>query len=219
MNLLYGDQIARWVLLKAIQILSTRGTKCHASCDRALHQLMCYVACTTDHVLVGVVGDSIESLKLRQYADADFAGDRLGFTPTSWAFHSLEWPYTHFPLSAKAVRQTCVAHFTPEADMVSANSAIRLMGLPSLDLWEVVLGRKVALDLIEDNESIIQIVKTGRNLSMRHMSRAHGVNVMWLHDMYHQGLLGMTYTRTEAQCADICIKPFLPTRNGMRLPI
>ena len=33
--------------------------------------------------------------------------------------------------------------------MVSANSAIRLMVLPSLDLWEAVLGRRIALDLIE----------------------------------------------------------------------
>ena len=69
--------------------------------------------------------------------------------------------------------------------MVSANSAIRLMGLPSLDLWEVVLGRRIALDLIEDNESTVQIIKTGKNPTMRHMSRTHGVNVMWLYDLYH----------------------------------
>ena len=78
-----------------------------------------------------------------------------------------------------------MAHSTPEAEMVSANSAIRLMGLPCLELWEVVLGRKVALDLIEDNESTVQILKTGKNPTMRHMSRTHGVNVMWLHDLYH----------------------------------
>ena len=43
---------------------------------------------------------------------------------------------------------------------------------------------------------------------MRHMSRTHGVNVMWLHDLYHKGIFGMTYTRTEAQCADIFTKTF-----------
>jgi len=92
--------------------------------------------------------------------------------------------------------------------MVSANSAIRFMGLPSLDLWEVVLGRKIALDLIEDNESTVQIIKTGKKPTMRHMSRTHGVNVMWLHDLYHKGIFGMTYTRTEAQCAVIFTKTF-----------
>jgi hypothetical protein len=208
MKLLYGARIARWDLLKGIQVLSTRVTKWNVSCDRALHRLICYVACTANHVLVGFVGDGPEAFRLRQYADADFAGDRPGFKSTSGAFLSLTGPHTHFPLSAKAVRQTCVAHSTPEAEMVSANSAIRLMGLPSLDLWEVVLGRKIALDLIEDNESTVQIIKTGKNPTMRHMSRTHGVNVMWLHDLYHKGIFGMTYTRTEAQCADIFTKTF-----------
>ena len=41
---------------------------------------------------------------------------------------------------------------------------------------------------------------------MRHMSRTHGVNVMWIHDLYHKGIFGMTYTRTEAQRADIITK-------------
>ena len=117
-------------------------------CDRALHRLICYVACTANHVLVGFVGDHPDTFRLRQYADADVAGDRPGFKSTPGAFLSLTGPHTHFPSAAKAVRQTCVAHSTPEAEMVSANSSIRLMGLPSLDLWEVLLGRKIALDLI-----------------------------------------------------------------------
>ena len=75
--------------------------------------------------------------------------------------------------------------------MVSANSAIRLMGLPSLDLWEVVLGRKIALDLIEDNESTVLIIKIGKHPTMSHMPWPHGVNVMWFHYVYHKGVFGM----------------------------
>ena len=113
---------------------------------------MCCVACTSSTVLVGIVDESTEAHRLRQYADADVAGDRPGFKYDSGAPFSLAGPHTHFPLSARAAPQTCVAHSTPEAEILFANSAIRLMGLPSLDLWDVVLGRDVALDLIKDNE-------------------------------------------------------------------
>ena len=86
--------------------------------------------------------------------------------------------------------------------MASANSAIRLMCLPSLDLWEVVLGRKVALYLVEEHGTTVQSIETGRKPIVRHMSREYGVDVMWLHGMCHKGLFGMTYIRAGAQCAD-----------------
>ena len=64
------------------------------------------------------------------------------------------------------------------------------------------------MTLVEDNESTFQIIKTGKNLTMRHISRTHGVNVQWLHDVYNKGLLNMVYTRTEAQLADVFTKTF-----------
>ena len=81
------------------------------------------------------------------------------------------------------------------------------------------MGRQVALDLIEDNESTVQIIKTGKNPTMRHMFRTHGVNVMRLHDLYHKGLFGMTYTRTEAWCVEKFIKSCLQISNGKMPPI
>ena len=114
-------------------------------------------------VLVGFVGDAPEALKLRQFADADFAAIARGSNPHPGIPFLWQGRTLTSPLSAKAVRQTCVARSIPEAEMVSTNSAIRLMGLPSLDRWEVVIGRKIALDLIEDNDSTVHIFKTGRN--------------------------------------------------------
>ena len=43
---------------------------------------------------------------------------------------------------------------------------------------------------------------------MRHITRTHGVNVSWLHDLYAKGMFQMMYTRTESQCADIFTKTF-----------
>ena len=61
---------------------------------------------------------------------------------------------------------------------------------------------------MEDNQSTIQIIKTGRNPTMRHMSRTHGVNVSWLHDLYDKKQFSIKYTRTDAQSADIFTKAF-----------
>ena len=85
---------------------------------------------------------------------------------------------------------------------------MRTIGLPALDLWEPVLQRTVQLTLIEDNESTAAIIRSGRNPTMRHLSRTHGVHVNWLHDLYKRKVFGVVYTRTEAQCADVFTKAF-----------
>ena len=92
--------------------------------------------------------------------------------------------------------------------MVAANTAVRTVGIPSLDLWESVLKRHVVLNLISGNESTYQIIKTGKNPTMRHLTRTHGVHVSWLHDLWEWMIFGVTYTRTEARCADVFTKTF-----------
>ncbi len=208
MKVLYGARAARWDLLKAVQLLATRVTKWSRECDKALHRLMCYINCTVNHCLSGFVGDGPSALRLRLYADADFAGDRPEFKSTSGVFLAMVGPNTFFPLAAKAQKQTAVAHSTVEAEIVSAGFAVRTVGLPALDLWETVLRRSVALTLIEDNESTAAIIRSGRNPTMRHLVRTQGVNVSWLHDLYLKKVFGVVYSRTEAQCADVFTKTF-----------
>ena len=62
------------------------------------------------------------------------------------------------------------------------------------------------MTLMEDNESTFQIIKTGKNPTMRHISRTHGVNVQWLHDAFTKRLFKMKITRTDEQVADIFTK-------------
>ena len=152
--------------------------------------------------------DELKGLILRIYADADVAGDGPEHTSTSGAFLCLIGDNTFYPLSAKVTKQTAIAHSTPEAEITSANEAIRRIGLPALDLWEQVAKRKVALTLIEDNESTVAIIKSGRNPTMRHISRTQGVNIGWLHDLYDKKLFSMIYSRTESMCADVFTKTF-----------
>ena len=132
--------------------------------------------------------------------------------PSTYAFMrtrislGLAGPNAFFPLSAKAARQTSVSHSTVEAEIVAANTGVRTIGLPAMDLWEVLLGRLVSMILMEDNESTFQISKTGKNPTMRHISRTHGVNVQWLHDAYSKRLFNMKVTKTDEQVADIFTK-------------
>ena len=168
--------------LSDIISLATRVTKWTHECDWALHRLICYISCTSEYTLRGFIGDNSGAWRLRLFADADFAGERPGFKSTSGSFLVVAGPHTNFPISATCAKQTAVAHSTPEAEIVSAEAALRLCGFPALDLFEASLQREVLLELMEDNQSTIQIIKTGRNPTMRHMTRTHGVNVSWLHD-------------------------------------
>ena len=47
---------------------------------------MCYINSTAASTLTGHIGDPPSELKLRLYADADFAGDKDTFRSTSWGF-------------------------------------------------------------------------------------------------------------------------------------
>ena len=125
-----------------------------------------------------------------------------------WFFRTPTLTFIFFPLSAKAARQSSVSHSTVEAEIVAANPGVRTIGTPAIDLWEVLLGWLVAMNLMEDNESTFQIIKTGKNPTMRHISRTHGVNIQWLHDAYQRQLFGMKIAKTDEQVADIFTKHF-----------
>ena len=45
---------------------------------------------------------------------------------------------------------------------MSINMAIRTLGIPALNVWELILGRKVGMGVMEDNDATILIIKTGK---------------------------------------------------------
>eukprot|EP00969_Alexandrium_andersonii_P332331 14685974-Alexandrium_andersonii.AAC.1 len=61
---------------------------------------------------------------------------------------------------------------------------LRTMLLPSLTLWDTLLGRKVAAYVREDNQACFQIAKSGANPTMRHLERTHPCDVQWIHERY-----------------------------------
>ena len=59
-----------------------------------------------------------------------------------------------------------------------------------------------------DNESMIQVCKTGRNPTMRHIGRTHRVNIAMLNEICLGPSVWLRYIETSCMAADIFTKHF-----------
>ena len=97
-------------------------------------------------------------------------------------------------------KQTCVSHIAPEAEIVAANAAVRLEGLPALQLWDVILERKVIATLLEDSQAL-----------------THRVNSAWLSDVFRTcDQMDIKYYSIQEQSANIMTKGFTNADNWDR---
>ena len=60
----------------------------------------------------------------------------------------------------------------------------------------------------EDNQAAIQVIKTGRNPTMRHLGRTHKIDIGWLRNVFARGLCSLGYCDTDKQAADMFTKSF-----------
>ena len=77
--------------------------------DRRVHRLMCYMASSSSHRLVGKVNDLATYLKLLLFVDADLCGNSLTSRSTSGGYLVLAGPDTWFPLMWVSKRQTATS--------------------------------------------------------------------------------------------------------------
>ncbi|CAE8593142.1 unnamed protein product, partial [Polarella glacialis] len=210
MKVLYGARLARFDLLKAVAGLASKVTKWSVSCDKRLFRLMCYINDSKGLKMRGYVGrdDKAEDLFLRLFADADFAGCRDTARSTSGLFLGIYGKNTFVPVAAQAKKQSCVSHSTPEAELVAANLALRTQGLPALEVFDKVFGRKVKLFFEEDNNTAISTIKAGYSNTMRHLGRTHRVSLRWMHEVFQDGQCEIRRCDTLLQAADIFTKGF-----------
>jgi hypothetical protein len=105
-------------------------------------------------------------------------------------------------------KQTSVANSTAEAELVSANHAVRVEGLPTAAVWETIAGGNLQLRLKEDNEATARILRTGRNPTLRYANRTHKVSLAWLHEQFQYNHYYIDVVGTKSMCADIFTKHF-----------
>ena len=116
---------------------------------------------------------------------------------------------TCFPIQACSKKQTSVSHSTPEAEIVAADMAVRTIGTPALNLWDVLLEKQVQCIFHEDNSAMIQVCRTGRNPTMRHLGRTHRVDVHWLHERFQDPAFLLYEEDIKGMRADIFTKGFI----------
>ena len=56
-------------------------------------------------------------------------------------------PNSYFPLGATSKKQSVCSNPSVEAEIVAAFAAVRLEGIPALDIWQTILGRTPDMDL------------------------------------------------------------------------
>jgi hypothetical protein len=202
--------LARPDIVKPIGDLATQVQKWSKNCDKALYRLICYIQSTLEHRLTGTVGDCSAALRLRLYVDADFAGDRLDSKSTSGGFLVLYGPNTFFPLAWICKKQTAVSRSTTEAEVISLAYSLFSEALPTMQLWCQILGRDMHLEVLEDNEATIKIIRKSGSAKLRHVSRTHKINLASVYEQFKDPCISLQYVNTKEQAADIFTKALPP---------
>ena len=158
--------------------------------------------------MVGWIADSPSHLNVHLYADADFAGCVASQRSTSGAHLTVRGPKSSFPISCLSKRQGCVSLSTPEAEIIATQIAVKSMGLPAVDIWHTIHNDEGVIQVHEDNQAMIAVVRSGKNPTMRHIKRTHGVSIAWLHERFEEPFLSLHYEISTRMAADIYTKAF-----------
>ena len=219
MKALWVARLARPDLLKPIATLARHVQAWSKNCDKQLYRLMCYMHSTPHVKLTGHINDPLESIHLRLYVDADFAGSREDTKSTSGGFLALVGDNTFFPLAWLSKKQTSTSKSTAESELVSLSYGLYEEGIPMLNFWQTIIGKPIPLDIMEDNEATIKICLKGFSPKLRSLSRTHRVNLGAIHETLQDDDINIKHCPTDEQVADIFTKGLDPQKwpNAMIL--
>ena len=181
MKVLYAARVCRFALLRPVCVLAQRITCWDAECDRRLHRLISYINASLGKRLVGYIGDTPSDLRPHLFTDADLAGCAQTQRSTTGVVHCVRGPHSSFPIAVVSKRQGCVSHSALEVELVALDHGLRAVGLPAMDIWDILLPGAQLL-VHEDNDVAIRVCQSGKNQTMRHLGRTHGVSTVraWL---------------------------------------
>ena len=207
---------------------------------------MCYISSSLDLKMQGFIGDEFDKLSLELYGDSDLASCKATAKSTSGVLIAIGGPHSYFSINWISNKQTCQSHSTAEAEIIAADVALRVKGIPALQLWETIAHMmcdkpmpgtydqrfgpdtinwtiadmvadesniriekvNIQMHFHEDNQAAIQVIKTGRNPTMRHLGRTHKIDIGWLRNVFARGLCSLGYCDTDKQAADMFTKSF-----------
>ena len=82
---------------------------------------------------------------------------------TSGLYSVIRGPNSSFPITVGSNRHTCVAHATPEAELVAADFGLRTDWLPSLSWWRVLFPHQPPLTCYDVNHAMLCVVTIGKH--------------------------------------------------------
>ena len=116
-----------------------------------------------------------------------------------------------FPHFGASKRQPHVADSTPAAESSALHTMLKTVAIPFTDIAEKILP-KVRGVIHEDNTTAIQAIKTGKNQTMRFLSRSNGVSIQMLHENLNGNKseipYEVEYTDSQLMVADVRTKGF-----------
>ena len=91
---------------------------------------------------------------------------------------------------------------------MAADTALRTLGIPALSLWKVLAKVFPQLLFHDDNQGMIGVVRSGRNPTMRHLERTHGISIAPCMNISKRNHFVLIYEITAKMAADIHTKGF-----------
>jgi len=114
-----------------------------------------------------------------------------------------------FPLASMSKKQSSVTTSTTEEELIALYFMVKTELIPAMYIWDTLFQRQVKLHVFEDNQSVLYIVTTGKNQTMRHMERVHRVSMAWLYEIYDRfENVSWHYATSKEMVADLYTKQF-----------
>ena len=96
--------------------------------------------------------------------------------------------------------------------MISMAASLFGEGLPTLELVEMLLGRKVDLVIEQDNQATILVAKAGYSPKLRHITRTHKVDVGSIKEVLERDSVQIRSVASAEQAADVFTKAVAPAK-------
>ena len=92
--------------------------------------------------------------------------------------------------------------------MVAADLGLRTEALPLLTLLDELFQREVRCLFLEDNQSTLTNIRTGKHQALRHANRAHRVNCHWISETCRSQPIDLGARESHLMAADIFTNVF-----------
>ena len=207
---LFASRVGRPDLSVITQRLCSAVSRWSTVHDSALVRMMAYSHANANLKLHGSLSPQDDDVVIRAYSDADWSGDPQTSTSTTGLWLELYAKRSNrcWPLAWGSVRQTSTSSSTAESETVAASHVLRREAIPAQLLMEIILGRRLNIELNIDNTQAILAIQRGYSKKLRHLARTQRVCIGLLHELLEDPdmQLSICHCPTLSMKADIFTK-------------